>query len=896
MTLNLKNRVVQKPTLSRTNKNRFDPCDILYLSRDMSEFNIQRILTGPARSAKMMGVKQCCSRQIGQAYTEGKMKRFLLIALSLFVTSIAILPVLASSKDTPSSQGYELPNGWRITPAGRQIPTPGDQPVTMIVSPDRRYLIVNTAGFHDHDVLVFDMRDEKIVQSINLGKDWSGMALDRKTSDLYISGGGAISEETIARREKAGEGEKLDPVIRQLVHQPILHFKYANGSIGSPSALPITGLDENKRFISGVSVDGAGAVYALNINTDTLYKLDEAQQTVLASTRVGYRPFSVAVSPDAKELAVSNWGDASVSILDAQTLQEKSRVTVGSHPNNLLYAKDGRLFVSNGGSNSVSVIADGKVIETIKTSVEPNDLVGSTPDALAISPDQKTLYVANADNDDVAVIDIFDRTESSLQGFIPTGWYPTSLAVSPDGKKLFVGVGKGLSFGPNFPAQNSITPSKAPNPETPFEYIGLKLNGAISIVDVPNAKKLEQYTLQVRQNMPHPQQSFDKAYAAKIQSEVFPKIKHVLYIIRENRTYDQVLGDMKQGNGDPHLTFFGQQITPNAHALASQYVLFDNLYVNGEVSEDGHQWCNAAYATDYTERAWTNSYSGRGEPNGDDRLTASPAGYLWDNAARHGLTYRSYGEFARFKSGPDGPPVFTGLGSLKDHASVEWSLAKGRDPDRVQVFLHELKEAEQTGEWPRFMVMSLPEDHTHGLSPDAFTPAAEVASNDQALGQIVEGVSHSRFWAETAIFVIEDDAQNGPDHVDAHRTVGLVISPYLKRNFVDSTKYTTASMVRTMELILGLPPMTQFDNLATPMYNAFATDPVFTAYNDLGSQVDLLAKNPSGGTLAQRSARLDFSEPDRADPDELNAILWAAFRPGEPMPAPVRSAALLNAR
>jgi len=825
------------------------------------------------------------------------MKRFSLAVLGLLIASIGTLTAAAQSGDSSSAQGYELANGWRITPAGRQVPMPGDQPVTMIVSPDQRYLIINTAGFHDHDVVIFDMRSEKVVQSINLGKDWDGMALDSKTSDLYISGGGPIAEAALAKQENAGSGAKLDPAIRQLAHQPVLHFKYADGAIGTPSALSIAGLDEKQRFIAGLSVGDGGAVYALNINTDTLYKLDPVKQTVLASAQVGYRPLAVAVSPDTKDVAVANLGDKSVSILDAQTLHEKGRIAVGSHPNSLLYARDGRLFVSNGGSNSVSVIANGKVVETVKTSVEPNDIVGSTPDALAISPDQKTLYVANADNDDVAVIDIADKGESHVQGFIPTGWYPTALAVSPDGKKLYVGVGKGLSYGANFPAQITTGQSRsAPNPQTPYDYVGVKLSGVISVVDVPSSKKLEQYTLQVRQNMPHPEHAFDKAYAAKIRSDVFPKIKHVLYIIRENRTYDQVFGDMKQGNGDPHLTFFGQEVTPNAHTLASNYVLFDNLYTNGEVSQDGHQWSNAAYATEFVQKSWVNSYSGRGQPDGDDRVNASPAGYLWDNAARHGLTFRSYGEFAYFKSSPDSPPVFMGAGSLKDHSSQEWPLVKGRDPDRVEVFLRELKEAEQKGKWPNFMVMSLGEDHTSGLNPGAFTPVAAVGSNDQALGRIVEGVSHSKFWKETAIFVIEDDAQNGPDHVDAHRTVGLVISPYLKRNFVDSTKYTTASMVRTMELILDLPPMTQYDKLATPMYNAFAVEPVFTAYDNIGPKVDLLAKNPSEGTLAQRSARLDFSAPDLADPDELNAILWEAYRPGEPMPAPVRSAALLGGR
>ena len=284
----------------------------------------------------------------------------------------------------------------------------------------------------------------------------------------------------------------------------------------------------------------------------------------------------------------------------------------------------------------------------------------------------------------------------------------------------------------------------------------------------------------------------------------------MLYIIRENRTYDQVFGDLGRGNGDPKLVLFGKDITPNAHELANQTVILDNLYVNGEVSEDGHQWSNAAYATNFTEKAWPSSYSRRGEPEADERLTASPAGYLWDNCRKHGLSYISYGEFASFRADPGHAPKFQGVKGLQEHFSSGWLerhdeglMDGGRDPDKVPVFIDDLHRAEQTGDWWQFMVMHLPEDHTRGLLAGAYTPKAMAGSNDVALGRVVEAVSHSRFWAETAIFVIEDDAQNGPDHVDVHRTVGLVISPYTKQGFVDSTHYTTASMVRTMELILG---------------------------------------------------------------------------------------------
>jgi hypothetical protein len=342
---------------------------------------------------------------------------------------------------------------------------------------------------------------------------------------------------------------------------------------------------------------------------------------------------------------------------------------------------------------------------------------------------------------------------------------------------------------------------------------------------------------------------------------------------------------------------FGKDITPNAHDLANQTVILDNLYVNGEVSEDGHQWSNAAYATNFTEKAWPSSYSSRGEPKADERLTASPAGYLWDNCSKHGVTYVSYGEFASFRADPGHAPQFRGVKGLQDHFSSGWlttMMNGGRDPDKLPAFIDDLKQAERTGDWWQFMVMHLPEDHTDGLAAGSYTPKATVGSNDLALGRVVEAISHSRFWPETAIFVIEDDAQNGPDHVDAHRTVGLVISPYTKQGFIDSTFYTTASMIHTMELILGLLPMTQYDRAATPMYRSFQSHPDLWAFQARTPQTDLQAKNPSTGPGAVASAKLDFSDWDRADPDALNKILWEALRPGEPMPAPVHSAAFLQ--
>jgi YVTN family beta-propeller protein len=789
---------------------------------------------------------------------------------------------------TDSTGAVTLPNGWRITPAGRHVKLPGDLPMKMQILGDGSKLLVLTAGYHDHSLNAIDARTGQITATLNVVKAWDGMGFDPASGTVYLSGGGRARtgfEEVMA---KMGLGAMKDSI-----DKPILRARYADGELTPLPALGIEGLDEADRYISGVTVGADGSLYALNIQTDTLYRLSGAGFTQQSSTKTGYRPYGVALSPNGKTLAVANWGDRSVSLLDPAALRETARIAVGSHPNEMVWSREGRLFVANSGSNDVSVISGSAVIETIRTSLDPKAPVGSTPDALALSPDGRRLYVANADNNNVAVVDISDARESRVLGFIPTGWYPTALAVSSDSRQLYIGTGKGMGFRNNFPPV-TIFQEKTPDPAMPYDYIAGILSGHLSIVDVPDAQQLAAYTKQAAANVPTPAAYVDAASAAKVRGEVFPKIRHVLYIIRENRTYDEVFGDLGTGNGDPKLTLFGAKVTPNAHALARRTVNLDNLYCDGEVSEDGHQWCDGAYATDFIEKAWVNSYSRRAEPKADERLTSSPAGYIWDACARKGLSFRTYGEMTRFISSPESAPQVQAAGSLAGHVSKEWlnvrRAANGRDLDRAAVFIRELEDAEKTGEWPNFMVMALAEDHTQGLVPKAFTPVALVGGNDLALGRIIEAVSHSRFWRETAIFVIEDDAQNGPDHVDAHRTVGLLISPWSKRGVVDSTMYTTSSMVRTMELILGLDPMTQFDAAATPMYFSFTTEPSFEPIDAVPAQVDMTARNPDSGPGARASLRLDFSDIDRADPDELNQILWAALKPGMTMPAPVHGA------
>jgi YVTN family beta-propeller protein len=527
---------------------------------------------------------------------------------------------------------------------------------------------------------------------------------------------------------------------------------------------------------------------------------------------------------------------------------------------------------------------------------------------VAVAPNGKALYVANADNNCVAVVDIAVPGRSQVKGFVPTGWYPTSVAVSPDSKTLLVGVGKGNQTKAN-PFTRPERPAEGardaqPARRMPFPYIGTTLSGALSIVAVPDEKELDAYTATVYRNCPYSDQllsgapSTEKTAIPTRVGDPSP-IKHVIYIIKENRTYDQVFGDMPKGNGDPNLVMFGEKVTPNHHKLAREFVLLDNLYCNGQVSRDGHPWSTMAYNTDYIARDWHLTYSRRVGVDDDDKgdLANAPSGYLWDACARAGLTYRSYGEYGKRVSQPDGNlKMEASVPGLVGHICPNFGVSKVpgkkiRDTENVEIFLKEFREFEKTDSLPRFIVMSLGEDHTTGTRTGTFTPQACVASNDLALGRLVEAVSKSKYWPETAIFVIEDDAQNGPDHVDAHRTVGLVISPYTKRDHLDNTQYSTVSMIRTIELILGLSPLSQYDAAARPMFASFTDKPNLGTYQHEAARIDLDALNTATAYGAARSAKMDFSDYDRVDDFELNEILWHAIKgTNAPMPEPVRRA------
>jgi YVTN family beta-propeller protein len=620
----------------------------------------------------------------------------------------------------------------------------------------------------------------------------------------------------------------------------------------------------------------------------------------------------------------ANHGSVSVVARVAGQWQQIKTIPVGLHPSGLILSPHARFaYVANANSDTVSVIdtKTHQVAETIACRPEARLPFGSGSNALALGPDGGTLYVANGTNNCVAAIRLGRQSRerpdeagperSELLGLIPTAWYPGAVCLSADGRRLFVANVKGLGA--------LSQPRPAAKGRNSHDHLG-----AVSLIDVPDPARLAEYTDVVNRNnrlgyslagLQPPRAGVPPVPVPSRHGE--PSVfKHVLYIIKENRTYDQVFGDMKEGNGDPNLVLFGEEVTPNHHALARQFTLFDNFYCSGVLSADGHYWTNAAYVTDYLEKAFggfTRSYP----DDGRDPLAFPMTGFLWDNALARGKTLRIYGEFvaeedytpkgatwadlyADYKNATGKVPVKIRPTQKRlvpyTHPSYPYFPLVMPDVSRAKLFLADLREFEKRGEMPSLLYMSLPCDHTEGTTPGFPTPRAMVADNDLALGRIVEAVSRSRFWKDTCILVVEDDPQDGFDHVDGHRTVALAISPYTRRRFVDRTNYNQTGMVKTIELMLGLPAMNQLDLSATPMRHCFQNEADLAPYTALPNRVPLDEMNPPLKQLtglarhwALKSLELNLKEGDRADEDTLNRILWHSVR-GDKVPYPERFA------
>jgi YVTN family beta-propeller protein len=784
--------------------------------------------------------------------------------------------------------GFDLPNGWRITPAGKPIAELNDMVLNMLVSKDGRVVVASHSGYQPHGIDVMDIKTQKVIQHIELKTTWLGMAWSPDGKTLYVSGGNATGAKNIAQSAA-----------------PIYEFSYSDGRLSDkPINQMVETIDPKKVWWSGVAyLPSKHWLYAANRGTgpepSNVVVFDANTRQILTRIPVEINPYQLVLTPDGSKLFVSNWASESVSVIDTATNRVIRTLRVGMNPNDMKLSTDGRLFVICSNDNTVHVIDTRtlQVIERLSTTLTPLAPEGSTPDASEIDNVRQLLYVANADNNSITVIRISNRAHSSVVGFIPTGWYPSALALTHNGSELYIGNSKGESGHPDRKGPGSPLASIWNGDES----VKTVQKSSVEVLNVATLQKdLPRWTKMVVNNTPYTDSMLAEARPPQTPTiipqavGVSTEIKHVIYIIKENRTYDQVFGDLKNANGDPALTIFGEQVTPNQHALARQYVILDNLYCDGEVSVDGHSWSDAAYATDFNERFWPPTYAGRSDAL-PSRAYVPSAGHLWDVAQRKGLTYRSYGEYAARASTGTTMDAAPGASGLVGHVSKEYLGSRQRDTDNIAVFLREFKQYENNYDsedpnqrLPNFVVMSMPEDHTKGTQPGAFTPQAMVANNDYAIGQLVDAVSHSRYWPNTAIFLIEDDAQDGPDHVDARRTVGLVISPYVKRGIVDSTLYSTSSFVRSIELLLGMPPMSQYDAAAMPLYASFGAVPEITPFSVIAPKIDVNAKNTKQSPGAAESMKMDFNDLDRAPMHALNKVIWQSVKGvNAPMPSPV---------
>jgi DNA-binding beta-propeller fold protein YncE len=792
-----------------------------------------------------------------------------------------------------------LPNGWKIAPAGRHLQV-GDLPLAMVQSPDGKSLLIATNGYAKPAIAVVDLDHEFVRGVVELDHAWLGLAWHPDGKRLYVSGAG---NNTIHEMQWA-DGKLtrgVDLVLGRLMDAPLEEAGRTN---------PVS-----PGLIGGLAVSPDGQrLFAVNVLGRNVSAVDVKTGHIQRTIELTAEPYTCIVSQDGSTLFVSLWGGGKVLMFDAKTLEPVAEVPVGEHPNAMAITRDGkRLFVSCANTNAVWAIdvPARRAVEQIAVALFPKAPPGSTPNHVSLSPDEKQLLVANADNNAVAIVNIEKPAASEVAGFIPAGWYPTAAMFSRDGRSIFILSGKGLSSAANPRFRQPIRTT----PGGDQQYIGNLLTGTVSILPAPTTATLHALTKIVYAVTPYTDQHQLAPIAAPLNSPIPARvgdaspIKHVFYVIRENRTYDQILGDIERGNGDPTLAIFGEQVTPNAHALAREFGVLDNFYVDAEVSYDGHAWSTSAYATDVVEKFWPTNYAHRGAVylseggapfrNAFGNLAAPLNGYIWDAAVRNGLAVRSYGEFAHWGEGSADDrawgtvPAVASVPGLEGHVSPMYPPWDLNIPDntRIDAWARELAGFEKNGNLPALSILRLGNDHTNGTRPDGPTPRAMVAENDLAVGRLVETISRSRYWKESAIFIVEDDAQNGPDHIDAHRSPVLVVSPYARRRITDSTLYTTSGVLRTIELILGLPPMSQYDAAAVPMYAAFQATPSFAAFAHIAPRIPIDEKNGPTAPGAEASLRMDFSEPDLAPELELNEIIWRSVRGADAaMPPIVRSA------
>lgn len=794
-------------------------------------------------------------------------------------TSITLLIVLMTAIGFSQKMAtpIKLPNGWSLSPAGNSFHL-GDLPLNMVVSKKNDLIAITNNGQSKQSIQLVDVAAQKVVDSVEIEKSWYGLAFASNDRYLYVSGG---HDNRILKYEVSDK--KLKRVDSILLAKP----------------WPV------RVGPAGIAVDEIrNRLYVVTRENKQLYIIDLATKKILQQFGLEAEAYDCKIGRNNNELYITCWGCDKVLLFDLQNNIWKTSISVGDNPNEMLLNGDGSLlYVCNSNDNSVSVIDTKKkqVIETLDAALYPNAPSGSTTNSVAIDPVQKRLYIANADNNCLAVFDIAVKGKSISKGFIPVGWYPTSVRVVKN--MIWVTNGKGFTSKPNPFGPSPLRKSQEVIHHGGFtkaagevEYIAGLFKGSMSVIPNPSVKHLEAYTKAVYKNSPYSTQKMQLAdslasgYPIPMKPGKSSPIKYVFYVIKENRTYDQVLADMKGGKGDTSLLLFGRNITPNQHHLAESFVLLDNFYVDAEVSADGHNWSMGAYATDYLEKTWPSSYGGRGGTyggEGEREIANNKNGFIWNNCYRYGVSFRTYGEFM-----DDDRPTIPILKdrNCKFFPSYDLSVA---DTTRFRIWKRDFDSLLALGKVPQFNTVRFGNDHTEGARLGRKTPYAHVADNDLAVGLFIEALSKSSIWNETAVFILEDDAQNGADHVDAHRSPAYLAGGFVKRNFVDHTPYSTSSVLRTMELILGMGPMTQYDAAATPMWRCFDSVAKPFVFNHIIPAVNLNEKNTARNEWQRRSEQFDFAREDSNNDIEFNRVLWHTLKGDIPFPGPKRAAFLM---
>ena len=867
--------------------------------------------------------------------------------IGLVVLGITIPCLLAGcsldqsrSKTAPvgqvSKNYYITPTSQILTPAGQQVRLPGLRPQALALSPNGELLV--TSG-RNNQLYIIDPATGGILQKVAMPGDRVESSREAREDSKALLSLTGLTFSPDGRRiylSNARGDVKVFSVNGKKVSQ---WDRFSVPNAGAPKRkeeIP-TGL--------AVSMDGK-RLYVVGNLGNKLYEFDTATGKVLRRWETGVAPFDVVLA--AGKAYVSNSGgrrpeksdltapagretrvrvdpvryianEGSVSVIDLAAGQVKDEVIAGLHASALTASPDGKyVVVANSGSDTLSVIntETDKVVEKIWARQSPGDPFGAQPNALTFYPDGKQLFVCNGTQNAVAVVR-FEPAEkkSAVVGLIPVGWFPGAVVVNVARQMICVANIKGIGAAKDF------------KPDDKIKLRTKDFYGTLSLIPLPSEKQLSSYTKTALRNIryqkleeaklpPRPEQPARPVPERVGEPSVF---KHVIYIIKENRTYDQILGDMPEGNGDPDLCTFGEKFTPNQHKISREFVLMDNTYCSGVQSADGHQWTDSGIVNDYVERQLTSdfprSYSSGKDAAGSDALAWSSSGFIWDNAMAHGIWFRNYGEWMVSESGwkdqtrRRGPQWIdywndyqngTGLTQLRSRPAIKSLLPhsfletegynlKVPDVMRAAAFIKELKAFEAKGKFPDFVLLFLPNDHTGGTKRSYPTPGAQIADNDLALGMVVEAISHSKFWPETCLFAIEDDPQSGWDHVSGYRTTCYVVSPYTKRRQTISTRYDQTSLMRTMELILGLPPMNQLDAAAIPMFGCFTEKPDFTPFTAAANMVPLDTINPPPAKISDPvlrrdaivSAQLPLDEVDACPENVLNRIIWRAMKGSE---------------